>query len=418
MSILLYAPSLTGHPQIYCRVIARALLDAGHPVAIASAANLADWQTRWPALRPLADEPRVSCIDVRQPTGTVSGLLTAEQLGQVQKACDADATLFVDGDAFADQFRRLAAREAPRLRGRVCAIFSGASEWMPGEDPYTGRREPVFGPTLRRTLGRAKRALFARRKSVGYFYEQLLVKRRSVDALIVKDERIPQRFGPPVHWMPEIYRVFDVMPGERRLPDWDRFAEPIQRYMQQAGADNVLLYFGTGAWYKGYDWFLQLAQQVPGTFALHAGAPDRREPGKPYSCDVEAVRQDLLRQGRLFETQAFIESGDLIALLFSSIARFVSTHRLTLSSGTALQALEKGKPVLTPDAGLVGWRTREYRLGATYAYGDLDAMGCQWAAFKSGARPVDPQAIRAFMERFSRARTEQFFIRILTGDGP
>jgi glycosyltransferase involved in cell wall biosynthesis len=412
MSILLYAPDLTGHPQVYCRVIARALLDAGHSVAIASAADEADWRSRWPTLRPLADEDRVRCVDVRKTTGS-SGNLTAEQLVQVQKECGADSTLFIDADSFSAQFRRIANGEAPRLRGRICAIFSGASEWCTGEDPYTGEREPLIGPTLRRTLGRVKRALFARRKSVGYFYEHVLIRRRTVDALIVKDERIPQRFGPPVHWMPEIYRVFDVISGERRLADWDRFAEPIQRYIQQAGADHVLLYFGTGAWYKGYDWFLRLAQQVPGTFALHAGAPDRRE-GIPYGCDVEAVRQDLLRQGRLFETQAFMESGDLIELLFSSVARFVSTHRLTLSSGTALQALEMGKPVLTPDAGLVGWRTREFHLGTTYAYGDIDDLARKWAAFPCGSRDANPQAIRAFMKRFSREKTERFFVDVLT----
>lgn len=418
MKILLYTPDLTGHPQVYCRVIARALLDAGHSVAIASSATASDWQTRWPVLRPLADESSVQCVDVRKTTGTASGALTAEQLCQVQRECGTDATLLIDADAFTEQFLRIASGEAPRLRGRICAIFSGASEWIPGEDPYTGLCEPWMGPTLRRMLGRAKRALFERRKSSRYFYEQVLIRHRTVDALIVKDERVASRCGAPVSWMPEIYRVFDVQPDERRGLDWEQFAEPIERYVAQAGAANVLLYFGTGAWYKGYDRFLQLAQQVPGTFALHAGAPDRREPGKPYACDVDVTRQDLLRQGRLFETQAFIESGDLIERLFSLPARFVSTHRLTLSSGTVLQALEMGKPVLTPDTGLVGWRTREFKLGETYAYANGLDLAAKWSAFKSGTFDPDPQAIRSFMERFSRGETERFFTKILTGSRP
>jgi hypothetical protein len=180
----------------------------------------------------------------------------------------------------------------------------------------------------------------------------------------------------------------------------------------------VLLYFGTGAWYKGYDCFLKLAQTDGNAFALHAGAPERGEKGKSYLYDVEDMRHALLRQGRLFETNAFIESDDLISLLFRSIGRFVSTHRLTLSSGTVLQALELGKSVLTPDAGLVGWRTREYRLGTTHAYGNMEDLASTWAAFKSGTFDADPQDLRSFMGRFSRTNVERFFTDIVTGRAP
>ena len=32
MKILLYAPALQGHPQVYCRVIGDILLEAGHEI--------------------------------------------------------------------------------------------------------------------------------------------------------------------------------------------------------------------------------------------------------------------------------------------------------------------------------------------------------------------------------------------------
>ncbi len=109
-------------------------------------------------------------------------------------------------------------------------------------------------------------------------------------------------------------------------------------------------------------------------------------------------------------------SSDLVALLFRDIGRFVSTHRLTLSSGTLLQALEAGKSVLTPETGLVGWRTREFKLGGTYAYGDRMDLAAKWTAFKAGALDAEASNIQSFMRRFSREQTTRFFTDILTGE--
>lgn len=413
MNILVYSPGLAGHLQVYCRVITRALLDDGHRVTIAAPASISDWKSLWPVLRPLADEEYIRCVDIRPITGSMEGDLSAEQMIQVQKHCSSDVTLFTHADSFESQFRRIAFGKTPRLRGRVVAIFARTSEWCPGENAYTGEREPVVGPTLRLSLSRLKKAVFERRNSRRYFFEQVLLKRHTVDALVVKDERIPEHYGPPVFWMPEIFRVFDIQPEERRGADWERFAEPISHAFERAGGGNVLLYFGTGAWYKGYDLFLRLARSDLTVFALHAGAPGRVESGKCHVCDIESTRQELLRQGRLLETRTFVESDDLIRLLFSSVERYISTHRLTLSSGTALQALEMGKPILTPDTGLLGWRTRHYGLGMSYRYQDSDDLLQQFNEFRR--RPLSPyvSSIKSAADRFGRQAVERFFQRII-----
>lgn len=417
MRALLYAPELTGHPQVYLRVIARALLNAGHEVTVAGPANKQEWMSSWPVLRVLADVPRVQACDTRRVSGQANGYLTAEQLLQVQRETRADTTLLIEADKFADEFRRIAANNAPRLRGRVCAIFARTAEWYPGEDSYTGQVEPLVGPTMRRTLGRARRWLFDYRDSPRFFFEKIIIARGLVDALIVKDERLPVRFGPPVQWMPEIYRVFDIQEEERRREDWYRFAEPIMNAIEEAGADRVLLYFGTGAWYKGYDWFLKLAHDDPAAFVLHAGAPDRQESSKPYDYDVAQLRAELIRQGRMFETNAYVESEDLVSLLFSRIARFVSTHRLTMSSGTLLQALEAGKPVLNAGTGLIGWRVREFGIGATYPYRNAEGLLSAWLEFREGKRDPQAEKISTFMRRYSREATESFFVGTLTAEG-
>lgn len=413
MRILLYAPDLPGHPQVYCRVITRALLDANgdHEIFIANPFTKDRWVCDWPVLRPLADESRVHALAV----GTDRCCMTAERLIELQRKHRIDSTLLIEAAKLENEFRRVAAHQAPRWHGRVCGIFDRTCEWFPGEDAYSGSRTDWLALPLRRKLGIARRTLLNRQERPATFYEQVLIKSRTVDALIVKDERIARKYGPPVSWMPEIFRVFDEAGQTEQGEDFQLHAEPIRRFIQRAGAGNVLLYFGTGAWYKGYDWFLQLALADPQSFALHAGAPDRREAGKAYDVDVDSVRAQLRAEGRLYETRSFVESNALVQHVFSSIDRFVSTHRLTLSSGTCLQALEAGKPVLTPSNGLVGWRTHEYGLGATYPYRDMRAMTEAWRDFRCGRHDPNPDNIRSFMNRFSREATEAYFVQILTG---
>lgn len=415
MRILLYSPELAGHYQVYCRVLSRTFLDAGHEVTLASPAMQNDWMRRWVTLAPLVDEARLTCLDLRIRSTSGDGRLTAEEMVGLQRESRADATLFIQADSFKDQFRRIAAGTAPRLHGRVCAIFARTSEWCPGEEAYGGEAPSLVGPTVRRTLANLKQKVTGWRESPRYFFEHVMLKHRLVDALIVKDERIIGRYGSPVVWMPEIYRVYDLQPGERRAGDWERFAEPIGDFIRKAGPENVLLYFGAAAWYKGYDTLLDLAVRDNSCVVLHAGALDPRESGRTYAHDVDGLRDKLLKQNRLFETQSFVESADLVSLVFDSIERFVSTHRLTLSSGTVLQALECGKPVLTPHSGLVGWRTRTSGTGMTYQYGDAGDLALQWAEFRKSPVLSWQPAIQKFMPAFSRQHIETFFNQVITG---
>jgi len=415
MRILLYAPSLTGHPQVYCRVIGDILLEAGHQVVLAAAMAESGGGAQWRDLRPFEDHPRVQIVDTRRRSAAGLLDLTAEEMKSLQQDFRIDSTLMMEADRFADEFRRIAEDKVPRLHGKTVGIFARTSGWFPREKDYGGASLPPFGGSLRARGAWLRSALFRSRETQAWFYQELLIRRRAVDAVVVKDERTAERFGPPVFWMPEIYKVFGGNPAERRMADWETLAGPVQEYIQQAGASNVLLFFGTGAWYKGYDLFLRLAELDPSIFALHAGAPERNEPSKQMAFDTAAIRELLRRQKRLFETQAYIESEDLIHLLFGSIDRFVSTHRLTLSSGTALQALDAGKPIVTPAGGLVGWRTRQYNLGMTYRYFDDRDLAATWHEFSRIPATIYSTSIAAFMQRFSREEVAHFFLSQLCG---
>lgn len=413
MKILLYAPILTGHPQVYCRVIGDILAEAGCEVCIAAASDKDTVWDDWSDLNVFAGRKEVFFVDTRTVSEDEAEHLRAEEMVALQKSYSIDSTLFIEGDWFREQFVRIGSGQAPRLHGRNVAICAGVCRWYPGEDAYTGEKQPLLGPTVRQTLGRVKRFMFNRKESDKYFYKNVLAKQRVVDSIIVKDERITKRYGAPFYWMPEIYRVFDDEATCQRGEDWEQFSGPIQKYIEQAGAANVLLYFGTGTWYKGYDYFLKLAELDPSTFALHAGAPELYEATKPMAFDTKSLRSKLLSQGRLFETNAFVESSELIDLLFNSIERFVSTHRLTLSSGTMLQALEAGKPVLVPETGLVGWRVRQFGLGRTYNYLDEDDLAQAWREFRREPANVYRERIQTFMQRFSQEAIRAFFVEQL-----
>ncbi len=398
---------------MYCRVIGRALLDAGARLVIATGCRAERVAEEWRDLRPFLGECNARFVDTRAFSSVGDSQLSAENLVELQRAIGVDATLFIEGDHFESQFVRIGIGRAPRLLGRNCAIFNQTCRWFPGEDPYTGNVDPQSGSRILPTLRRLKRRVLHYRESPEFFFEEILVRRRVLDVIVTKDERVTQRFGAPFCWMPEIYRVFDIQEDERRGDDWERFAGPVQELLARSEAENVLLYFGTGTWYKGYDYFLRLATSDSSILAIHAGAPARKEANKSYSFDVSALRESLLAEGRLFETGCYVSSADLTGLLFGSIRCFVSTHRLTLSSGTMLQALEFGKPVLTPDRGLLGWRTREFGLGMTYGYQDADSLLAEWYAMKQASVDEFKARICSFMRSFSREAVERFFRELL-----
>ncbi len=414
MNLLLYAPELNGHPQLYCRNLVDLLTEAGHQVIIAAGTDERTWAKDWRDLRPLAASAKVCLVDTRKFSRAGQVHLRAEELIDLQTAFRIESTLLIEGNYLEDDFCRIAEKTAPRFKGRMAVIMPGACRWIVGEDPYTGLRDPIWPRSFRNLLGRVKRTFVPRRDTPRYLYEKVLIGARVVDAIVVKDERATERFGPPVFWMPEIYKVFNPRPTEVYQDDWHALAAPIRDFCDRAGADNLVLYFGTGTWYKGYDYFLRLLELDPTSYGLHAGAPDRRERGKTMVFDTERLRKKLLEEGRLFEANRFIESDALVRDVFSRISRFVSTHRLTLSSGTALQALDAGKPVLMPSRGLVGYRVRQNKIGKTYEYlDDKDLVRC-WKEFRE--TPVDAfsEGIAAFMERFSYEKISEFFLRLLT----
>ena len=413
-NVLLYAPELTGHPQVYCRVIGEILLDHGHNVIVAAGSDADNYVAVWQDLRRLRDFESFYFIDTRVFSGSGHAHLSAEELIHLQRKTRTDSTLFIEGDWFREQFFRIASGHAPSLIGHNASIFGRSCEWIPGESPYSGHTLNPEWYAIKRRIKRWRTRLRSPETDPNVFYKRTVLDKRLVDVFITKDERLAETLDGAVVWMPEIYRVLGASAQERRFADWDRHAEAIKGYFDQAGPQNVLLYFGTGTRYKGYDFFLKLAEFDPSVYAIHAGAPLRKANRSAMLFDVDVIRKTLIDQGRLYETNGFIGSQDLIDLLFDSIHSFVSTHRLTLSSGTMLHALEYGKPVLVPSTGLVGHRAITGILGRTYKYMDVEDMGASWRLLRKQDPALYKDSIDRFMQKFSREAVARTFLHALS----
>lgn len=404
---------LDGHPQVYCRVIGDILLENNASLIILSK-DIGDTAKKWPDLLPFTKNDKVKLISTLDYCDCEDGYLKVEQLRQLQLDYVVDSTLFIWPEYFREEIIRISRGDVERLRGHNVGIFGWTTQWYPNEERYSGKKIKIMDSSLRQMLGVIGRRVNRPWAIDKYFFEQTIINNRILDTVLVKDERLAGKKPDLVRWMPEIYKVFYE---QSESPDddgeFDFHAPRLREYLKNIDPDDVVLFFGAGAWYKGYDHFLKFMASDSNVIGIHAGSGIRHEKNKDFIGTPKRTRDSLLALGRLYETAQYVESPKLIKLVFESTRRFISTHRLTLSSGTILQAMDYGLPVLVPDSGLVGYRARKNNLGATYKYGDVEDMVRQWNKFKN--TPVEQYApsIKEFMGRFSRENLNKLFIDVL-----
>ena len=412
--ILLYSPDVIGHPRVYCRVISDALLGTDCDLVLAMGftddVSLDDSPDLWP----LKARPGVTIVDTRSFSAGASPHLRAEELLKLQVAHGVETTLFIEADKSNDEFRRIASNLAPRLHGRNIGIFAKTAEWYPGEDSFTGERLRLQASTVRTTLGNLKRAVFHRKRTARYFYEKIILGANVLDELIVKDERLADWYGPPIHWLPEISRPVDVAESAEDVAEFELRSHELTNFLAQNNGREPVLYFGDAAFYKGYDWFLQFVEKVPSACAIHAGRSYNLTQAQYFDSGFEQTRIRLKAEGRLYETNSYVHSQRLKELFFSSVRVYLTTHRLALSSSTMIQALELGKPVIVPDRGLIGHRVKTHSLGGVYKYGDVADLAKVANQMWQSDLTRFKAPIRSFWERFSDEQVQRFFQQRLT----
>ena len=409
-TVLIYSPSVVGHPAIYCRVIADSLADENCNIVIAIGLNEVGSISESKDLQSLSIRADIKLIDCKEYSAAGNPSLSAEELLNLQETFKINTTLFIEADKYKEQFLRIFQGLAPRLRGRNIGIFAATSNWHPGEDTYTGEKIRLKAKTVRTTLGNIKRAIFNRRESAKFFYEKIIISGRVLDEIWVKDERLEKWYGPPVYWMPEISRPDTKDESATDIEELARHRSGLREFFEKNNGREPLLYFGDAAYYKGYDIFLEFIANNPDTCAIHPGRSYDSNQKQYFSVDVEFLRSSLLAQGRLYETNGYIHTQSLKELFFNSIRVYITTHRLALSSSTMIQAIELGKPVLVPDRGLIGFRVSKNGLGGVYRYGDLNDLSAQAQALWNSDLTRFVAPLEDFWQRFSAQSLRTFFV--------
>jgi hypothetical protein len=206
--------------------------------------------------------------------------------------------------------------------------------------------------------------------------------------------------------MPEISRPAALPDTPEEDAEFLRRRSEIECFLASNKHREPVLYFGDAAYYKGYDLFLKFVSSTPSVCALHAG---RLYDAQQRSYEIEAMRAQMRKENRLYETNSYVHSHRLKEFLFGSIRLYITTHRLALSSSTVIQALELGKPVLVPDRGLLGYRVRKNNLGDVYTYGDLlDLRQRAEELWRSDLSRFSALA-KSFWQRFSDEAIRRFF---------
>jgi hypothetical protein len=389
---MLYTAGLEGHRQLYCDVLADIFLELGYAVLIVGGVTDQRVQ-KWQHIERYRHHPDVTIHDTGTSSFYGNKHLKVYEIIQLQTQYSVEASVFICGDELRSEFLAIGKAVAPRLAGWNTAIFGLTERWS--------AMRPIGEPGL------SVRQRIARlRDRVGpinpykRFFEDILKKKHVLDMVLVKDERVAEQHGFPFVWFPDIYRPFNWQENDETAAEYNRIIPLYQHFLKQQASREVLLYFGTAAIYKGYNTLLRLALADGSTCFVHCGSM-----GDDYATDSEVLRAKaaLSEQRRIFETPGRVESQRAVRFFFESTRRFVSTHTIFLSSGTMLQALDAGKPVLMPDCGLLRYRTIQYGLGRVYNPARFHDLLTQWGEFRNDSPAQYSNNISKYMENYSRA---------------
>ena len=394
-TVVVFSPSLQGHRQTYCRVLAQILLEDGSDVVVVAGADAVSSVTGRRTVQLEELEAREGYRFIGLPESGVARLQRSPR-GFIRLLDDlrADAVVLTEADVMLRVLtHRGARRGAPR---RWVGVFIRSTN-------YVHEASRPSGSVLRtavRGSRKAARRVRRWRTDPWLFHEALLPRANLLDAALYLDETFVATHPRGALWLPDIStsRPWSAAGDGEETRRWEL---ELGRFMAGQGRRPVFVYLGAPQSRRGYDTLLRLAVAEDGCF-VHCGRNEIAEPR-----DEPGARRELRERGRLFETAASYEDDATADLFLRRAAAVVLPYDHHLgSSGVMLQALAAGRPVLVPDEGLMARRVRACGLGRTYRPGDWDDLRrtCR-ALFQEGPARYGP-GIEAFIARFSRAQTE------------
>jgi glycosyltransferase involved in cell wall biosynthesis len=394
---LIFSPGFDGHRQIYVYVLADILKEIGFAVFVAG--DIKGNVTDSSYIEKLKQEDKVVLLDTSGYTRGGLGITNAEFM-QLQEKYNPDLTVFPEADHHIRLFNSQLFNKGKRLKGKTIGIFLR---------PFHFYKKLNFLDRLRYV----KNLRSTWRTDECLFHEYLIKRFKLIDCALYIDENFVAHH-PHAHWLPDVFQSYaeGLVGGgnsEERL--WiDRL-----KNFKEANKDRfVFLYFGTAQKRRGYDLLLNMAVQQDACF-IHCGLND---PNERYDLDVNELKKNLEKKGRLLETNRYISDPDCIESFFRSASHLVLPYQnFWGSSGVMLQALGYGIPVLVPENGIMGYRVDKYKLGLTYSNGVTSLLE-QFAKFKELPAENFKTSISRYMKYQTPGRLKEVLMNVFKGSGP
>lgn len=386
---LIYSAGFDGHRQVYVFVLSEILKKLNYKVFIAG--NIYEKLPDSTFLDKLKEDRSIDFIDTFSCTD--KGLkINLSEIINIQISNKIGLTIFAEGDHHIQVFTsQLFEKHENRLAGKNVAIFLR---------PFYSYRKLGFIGWLRYLKG-LKTSFY---KDERIFHSVLLRWSKLLDTCLYIDEFFTSRHSFST-WLPDVFQQYAETIITEEYAAQRRWIPMLQDFKAKNDGNFIFLYFGTSQKRRGYDLLLKLAVEEKACF-IHCGL---NSSGEKYENEVDMLKLDLAKTGRLLETNEYISDPSCIESFFKSATHIVLPYRNFYgSSGVMLQALTYGIPVLVPKGGLMAYRVKKHKLGMLY-------NGTERSLIKkfSKFRKTSPKDYSINIEKYMRSQTNEKLEEVL-----
>jgi len=360
--ILIYAPNIGGHRQVYCNVITHWALESKMDVILCIGNDWCRGENTISQGSPYIDlymtNNNVDFINASQKPPHKSD---SEYLLELENDKKPDLIFVISGDEFNHSLYS--------IMKDLIVSKRHSSNWV-------GIFISCFCyPDLANSIKQKVLKLMLKQK-LKYFD-----KTYWLDEYFVNDANNKNKF-----WLPDISKSFNADVNNDDA-EFELLCPQIDNFLINNKGKDVLLFLGGEFNRKGFDFIIELALEDEQFVVLRAGdielaLEDEQfvvlRAGDPLeymdkSQEIMDKMSILEKNGRLLNIQKFIKNPVIISKLFQATNYILLPYRNHYSSsGVMLQAIEFQKPVVVPNIGLMGKRVIENHLGITYKHKKYD----------------------------------------------
>lgn len=387
-NVLIYSPSFDGHRQVFLFVFVNVLKELGFKIFIAG--NTMQIYSNSYYIEKLKKSPGIEIVDTSKYSNGGIDISPAEFL-ELQNFCETDLTIFAEADNHISLFVSQLFHKQSKFRGKIVGLFLR---------PFYYYQNGLYDE-----LRHIKHLPFRWKRDDQLFHEIFLRLFSPLDTALYLDENFVANHR-YTKWIPDVFQQYAELILKDEKSEQRVWIEKLNEFKERNKGRFLFFYFGTAQFRRGYDILLKMAVDNRGCF-IHCGLNTDTE---KYAFDINELRSSLRKNGRLFETDQYIEDPLCIEYFFKLVSHLVLPYRNFFgSSGVMLQALNFGIPILAPENGIIGYRIKKYQLGITYNDKNANSLNTQFNKFKE----LDPKTFENNIKIYMNYQSVEHLKKIL-----